>query len=198
MQSPNCFVTSADTIAAILSLHFPQGSILDVNYGLGAFYRKTNRAVTGLDIRLPADILADNKALPFRSDSFAVGVVDPPYKRGDGRKYEQRYGVAPKTETQVTWSYFAALPELLRVCNQGLIIKAQDGTDGHKFHPRHLLIARWMLDHTGLEPHDIAMNVRMRLPGTMAQGQPHFFQQGVSYFLVYKWQSKQPFRPERF
>lgn len=197
-QYPNVFGESASAMAAILDLHFPTGSILDVNYGLGAFYRKTDRPVTGVDIRPPAEIQCDNRNLPFEADSFDVGVCDPPYKRGDGVKYEHRYGKAPKTETQVTWSYYETLTELLRVVRQGVIIKVQDGTDGHRFHARHLMVANWMKEKTGLEPHDIAVNARKNLAPTMAQGTPHFFQQGVSYFLIYRWKTKNPYRPIRF
>lgn len=197
-QTGNVFRESASAIAAILGLHFPTGTIIDVNYGLGAFYRQTERAVFGIDLRPTGDIIADNRRLPLADDSFDVGVCDPPYKRGDGLKYEARYGKAPKTETQVTWSYHATLAELLRVCRRGVIIKVQDGTDGHRFHPRHITIAEWMKAKTGLEPHDIAVNARRQLAPTMAQGVPHFFQNGLSFFLVYAWRSKAPWRPIRF
>lgn len=197
-QCANVFNESATAVAEILNLHFPTGTIIDVNFGLGAFYRKTNRAVTGVDIRPPAEIICDNRKLPFADNSFDVGVCDPPYKRGDGKKYEHRYGKAPKTETQVTWSYYDTLAELLRVVRCGVIIKVQDGTDGHRFHARHIMVANWMKEKTGLEPHDIAMNARKNLAPTMAQGTPHFFQQGASYFLIYRWKSKSPWKPVRF
>lgn len=197
-QCVNIFSESASAIAAILDLHFPAGSILDVNFGLGAFYRKTEREVTGVDIRPPAEIICDNRKLPFADDTYDIGVCDPPYKRGDGIKYERRYGKAPKTETQVTWSYYETLTELLRVVRTGVIIKMQDGTDGHRFHARHFQVANWMKEKTGLEPHDIALNARTSLASTMAQGTPHFFQNGVSFFLIYKWRQKNPYKPVRF
>ncbi len=146
-QVGKVFDRSQDAMEAILGLHFPEGSIVDVNFGLGVFYRNgLRKRVTGVDIIQTGDVdvIADNKALPFASDSFDLAVCDPPYKRGDGKKYQSRYGVAPKTETQVTWSYHAAIEECLRVARSGLIIKVQDGTDGHKFHPRHVQIAEWM------------------------------------------------------
>lgn len=184
---------------AILDLHFPSGSVLDVNYGLGVFYKLCpDREITGVDIRPGATYQLDNRNLPFADDSFDVGVCDPPYKRGDGVKYEKRYGVAPKTETQVTRSYHETLPELLRVSTKGVVIKLQDGTDGHRFYPRLFLICDWMCEQTGLVPHDICHIARFNLAGTMAQGTPHFFKQAVSYFLIYKWESKNPCIPVRF
>lgn len=199
LQFSNVYGDSAETMQAILALHFPEGSIIDMNFGLGVFYRKGGRErVTGIDLKPTGDVIADNRKLPFAEDSFDLAVIDPPYKRGDGDKYEERYGVAPKTETQVTRSYFDAMKEALRVAKSGVIIKAQDGTDGHRFFARHIHIAQWMKQETGLDPHDLCINVRFRLASTMAQGEPHFFQNGVSYWMVYKWATKNPYRPIRF
>jgi hypothetical protein len=215
MQYHNTFPDSSAAIAAILSLHFPEGTILDVNYGLGVFYKQCGpRAVTGVDIRDASQILGfhpptagytmtDNAALPFADDSFDIGVVDPPYKRGNGNtRYTERYGAAPRTEQQCTRLYLAALPELLRVCRRGLIIKCQDGTDGHGFYPRHIQLAAWMQEKTGLAVHDIAAVVRSNVPDANVgegKGRPrHFFQQSMSYFLIYRWRQKSPFKPVRF
>lgn len=198
-QRANVWPNSASAMKDILKLHFPTGSIVDVNYGLGVFYSKVGRdRVTGVDIRPTADVIADARDLPFENDSFDIAVCDPPYKRGDGLKYESRYGKAPKTETQVTGSYFEMIPECVRVAKKGMVIKTQDGTDGHRFIPRHVQIIEFVRDLTGLYPHDMGVNVRRKLSNTMAQGRPHFFQNGVSYWLIYRWRSKNPFRPVRF
>lgn len=196
----NVFSNSSALMATLLDLHFPTGSIIDATYGLGVFYKNVpHRIVVGVDwARGLGAIRADSRRLPFADDSFDVGVCDPPYKRGDGARYEHRYGVAPHTEQQVTRLYEAILPELLRVSRQGLIVKVQDGTDGHKFYPRHIQIAGYIKEMTGLDPHDIAVVARSVLPCTLVRGRQHFFRQGVSYFLVYKWRNKFPFRPIRF
>lgn len=200
MQSNNVFSNSAENIAAILNLHFPRGTILDVNYGLGRFYRNVkHRKITGVDIRPGATVKCDNRQLPFEDDSFDIDVCDPPYKRGDGVRYEKSYGKAPKTETQVTWSYHETLTELLRVSRHGLIVKLQDGTDGHRFFDRRFHITTWLKDKIGLEPHDVSCNVRFSLASTLVPGRvPHFFQQGVSYFLIYRWSQKNPYKRARF
>ena len=190
---------SAEAMEKILALHFPEGRILDVNWGHGVFYRRVKgRDITGVDIRPTGDIQCDNRNLPFDDDAFDVGVCDPPYKRGDGKKYEERYGKAPKTETQVTWSYYETMEELLRVSRQGIIVKLQDGTDGHRFHARCYHVMKWMEEKTGLEPHDIAHVSRKRLAGTMVQGKARYLKQGVSYFLIYRWRQKAPWKPVRF
>lgn len=194
----NIFKNSASAIEAMLTLHFPYGSILDANFGMGTFYRKVDREIVGVDLLRTGAIVANNQRLPIKDNSFDIGVCDPPYKRGDGMKYESRYGVAPHTEQKVTRLYKAAIPELIRTCRQGLIIKIQDGTDGHRFYDRRLSITQYLKELTGLEPHDIAMTVRYAVPSAMAQGNQHFFQNGISYFVVYKWLSKSPFKPVRF
>ena len=199
LHFPSTFGNSADAMRAILELHFPTGRIVDVNWGLGVFYKHCrDRDITGVDLLTTGDVQCDNRELPFCDGEFDIGVCDPPYKRGDGKKYEKRYGKAPKTETQVTWSYYATLTELLRVSSSGIIVKLQDGTDGHRFHARLLHVAGWMKEQTGLEPHDICHVSRRSLAPTMVRGVPHFFKQGVSYFVIYKWRQKDPYKPVRF
>lgn len=196
----NVFTSSSAAISSILNMHFPTGSILDVNYGLGVFYKECqDRDITGVDIRPPAKIICDNSKLPFENDSFDVGVCDPPYKRGTGKnKYANRYGKAPSTEQKCTKSYFNTIPELLRVSKNGIIIKCQDASDGHTFYPRHIQIYNWMKEQTGLNIHDIAVIVRHGLPNSNTNGKRHYFQQAMSYFLIYKWSSKNPWKQLRY
>jgi hypothetical protein len=193
----NVYASSAECIRYLLELHFPEGSILDVTYGLGVFYKEVQRRVTGFDLLSTGNIVGDNRQLPLRDQSFDIGVLDPPYKRGDGVRYEHRYGKAPHTEQQVTRSYYEALPELLRVCRQGLIIKVQDGTDGHRFYPRHIEVCNYLSELAKIRLHDVAIVVRNGVPDVMAQGVQHFFMQRMSYFLVFKWRDRS-YRPVIF
>jgi hypothetical protein len=182
----------------ILGLHFPSGSIVDVNHSLGVFYSKVNREVIGVDIRPLATVQADNRNLPFASNSFSVGVCDPPYRRGNGdTKYTDRYGKAPYTAKRVTQQYFDLLPELLRVSRDGIIIKAQDETDGHRFYFRTGTLVDRMKELTGLEPHDVAYLVKSGVMDNNVEGRErHFMANCISYFLVYKWREK--YKPFRF
>lgn len=186
-------------MASILDMHFKTGSIVDVNYGLGVFYKHcSHRSITGVDVRPPAKIRCCNSNLPFADDSFDIGVCDPPYKRGNGNtRYTTRYGVAPTTEQKCTRLYLAALPELLRVCRSGIIVKCQDASDGHVFYPRHIQLSEWMKSITGLSVHDFAVVVRHGVPNANTQGERHYFQQAVSFFLVWKWASKHPWKAVR-
>lgn len=199
----NAHQNSADAIEDILSIHFPVGSILDVNYSMGTFYKNVSRDVIGIDIRPVANILADNKNVPFSNDSFDLGVCDPPYKRGNGEtKYSNRYGAAPCTARKSSKQYFDLLPELIRVSRDGIIIKGQDETDGHRFYSRMFEIMNFMKELTGMEPHDVSYVIRSGVVdnniGAGKNGSRHFMANCVSFFLVYKWKSKYPFKPVRF
>jgi hypothetical protein len=181
LMTTNVFPNSSEAMAAILSLHFPTGKIIDVNYGHGVFYKLVDREITGVDIRPPAKIICDNRKLPFADNEYDVAVCDPPYKRGNGNEaYQARYGKAPCTEARVTKSYIEAIPEMLRVAKNGIIIKCQDASDGHTFLARHIVLSNWL-----------------HKPNSVTKGRTRrFFQQTLSYFLVYKWESK--WRPLRF
>jgi len=184
-------------MAKILKLHFPEGRIIDLTFGHGVFYKLGGRErVTGVDIRPTGDVVADSTNLPYGNNEFDIAVVDPPYKRGNNR-YEHRYGIAPKTETQVTRLYEAMIKEAFRVAANGVIIKLQDGTDGHRFHARGYQISGFVKEMTGLEPFDICYNIRKDVPSSMVQGEPHFFKNAVSVWLIYKF-TKDPYRPVRF
>lgn len=196
----NIHFDSASAMATILDLHFPDGTILDVNWGLGVFYKKTDRRVVGLDLRPTGDLVADNRALPFAANSFSIGVCDPPYRRGGGdMKYSDRYGNPPRTTKKANQLYYNLLPELIRVCTDGLIIKAQDETDGHRFVCRFETLIRKMRELTGLEPHDVAYLIKHGVPENNRPGhERHFMANCVSHFLIYRWAQKSPFRPVRF
>jgi len=191
----NVFGDSASAMQRILDLHFPHALVLDVNYGQGVFYKKSSHKVIGVDLRPTGQVVADNRRLPFRDDCTDVGVLDPPYKRGPRNlRYQDRYGVAPCTEPRVTKSYLEAMPEILRTCRQGMIIKCQDATDGHRFYARHITIVNWMKEQTGLDPHDMAIVARKGGASSHQIGTPRYMQQALSYFLIWKWKSKHPFR----
>jgi hypothetical protein len=196
----NVHKNSSDAMQTILDLHFPEGTILDVNHSKGVFYKKVSRNVIGVDIRPMATIVANNKSLPFAKDSVDIGVADPPYKRGPrDTKYTERYGEAPYTTGRVTQQYYDLLPELLRVSRKGMIIKAQDDTDGHRFHHRMFALVSFIKSLTNLEPHDIFYLVRNGIMENNIKGrQRHFSANCISYFLVYRWSKKYPFSPVRF
>jgi hypothetical protein len=202
MPPLNIFPNSSEAIRTILDLHFPTGRIIDVNYSLGVFYKNVQREIIGVDIRPVAAVRADNRYLPFPSNSFEIGVADPPYKRGPGdARYTDRFGLAPYTTKRVDQQYFDLIPELLRVCTAGIILKAQDDTDGHRFNHRLFKITSFMKEQTGLDPHDVAYIVRPGVPENninSLHNERHFLANCISYFLIYRWAAKDPFKAFRF
>ena len=196
----NLFWDSSDAIAAILKLHFPAGSILDVNYGRGVFYRKVDRDVLGMDLKKPTgDLIGDAGLVPFNDDSFDVGICDPPYTRGKhDPKYIDQYGEGPSTFKKCTDLYFSLLPELVRVARAGIVIKSQDSTDGHRFYSRQFILMNFMKELTGLDVHDAGYLIKKGVADNLVRGRRHFFAQGMSFFLVYRWRQKNPFKPVRF
>ena len=197
----NCtFNNSPLAVEAIVSLHFPQGTILDVTAGDGVFYKRTSRRVVMGDIRKlkHLDYMGDCIYLPFADSTFDLVVFDPPFKVTH-KNFGDRYGKTFNTETKVNRIYRASIPELFRVARRGVIVKVSDGSDGHGTHMRHICVVNWIKALTGLELYDWAMVVRpndngMQRPGT----QQHFFRRNVSMFLIWKFIAKEPFTAPRW
>ena len=194
----NTFSNSAAAIRAIINRHFIDETIIDATFGLGVFYRQVRRPVIGVDIRPTGSVIGLGQRLPFGDDSFGIGVVDPPYKRGDGYLYAARYGDAPNTEPQVERIYWGIIPEIIRVARRGIIIKCQDATDGHGFFDRRFRIASFIYELIGMECHDIALVVSHKNTRLVPGRKQRFFGRQESYFMIYKWKQKNPFRPVRF
>jgi len=196
---PNLYPKSDLAMAAILALHFPGQSVLDVTYGQGTFYRQHSGPVIGCDLRPCATVRADWRALPFAARSFDIVVADPPYKRGPtDTRYRERYGRAPYTAQRTVAQYAALLSEALRCARGGLILKVQDTTDGHIFYSSHMLVAETVRSATGLRPHDIAYIGRPRGSQPIGHGVQHFMANRVSIFLIFKWVPGTKYRPYRY
>ncbi len=193
-QKGNVYRRSSDAIEAIMALHFPGRDVIDMTWGKGAFWREYDGVVIGGDLALGAGIRWDATRLPLRDKSVAVAVIDPPFKRGPRNHPHQgidflrgRYGSAGHTEQAVDRLYDGMLPEALRVATKGLILKCQDGTDGHSFYPRHIRLADQVRSLTGLEVHDLTMIYSPNKTGTLVQGEQRFFRQHISYLMVWRW-----------
>ena len=204
----NVFSESPQAVAAILAQHFAEATrIIDPTGSIGVFYRDLPEHVkaTRGDIRpeVSPDYIGDFRSIPFADASFDVSFFDPPYKRGSRNKgtttdrYAQRYGVAPNNENAATKLYYEGIPELFRVARSGVVIKMQDAADGHTFHDRRYLVTKRVEELTGLRPHDTVLIHRKEPMSTLTNGRRRFFRQAVSYFVVWKFRSKEPFRQFR-
>jgi len=88
---------NADLIAALTELYVADGDlVLDMTYGKGVFWRKTDltrfKLVTN-DLETPADYNCDFRHLPLIDATFDMVVLDPPYVHNPGNHVtDARYG----------------------------------------------------------------------------------------------------------
>jgi tRNA G10 N-methylase Trm11 len=92
--------------------------------------------MSDLDADRAVDVRCDFTALPFRDNSFASCLFDPPYKLGNADQWEStdsghddvraRYGVHATTRLDVWQMIEQGLTECSRVTRKFLIVKCQD------------------------------------------------------------------------
>jgi len=93
--------TDADLLVQMLDFYPRQRPqrILDATVNQGRFWKANSYPVIGLDIDLACqpDVLADNMAMPFQSESFDVVVYDPPHVPNQGKDqskdFNTRFGL---------------------------------------------------------------------------------------------------------
>lgn len=77
--------------------------ILDATINSGRFWKGSTRPVTGMDIdpKFAPDIVADNRKMPVKSNSFDVVVYDPPHVPNQGKDrskdFNTRFGLVVKS-----------------------------------------------------------------------------------------------------
>src|SRR5579859_6028898 len=77
--------------------------ILDATVNDGRFWNGTKRKVVGLDIdpKFKPDVIADNREMPFKANSFDVIVYDPPHIPNQGKDkkkdFNDRFGLVIKS-----------------------------------------------------------------------------------------------------
>jgi len=125
--------TNGHLIADVARLGYLDGSVLDVTYGLGTFWREwqpTNLVGTDLDpAKSPRGCSADVRFLPFVAGSFDAVVFDPPYKLNGTptATLDGRYGVdVPATWQERHELIRSGITECLRVTRRYLLVKCMD------------------------------------------------------------------------
>jgi hypothetical protein len=141
--SVKAWQSNAELIRDAARLGYLDGTVLDVTYGEGAFWRcwAPERLVTS-DLHKPADHRWDYRALPLRDGAFDAVVFDPPYKLNgtpaNGAK-DARYGTTGKTSrVEVLDDILAGAVECYRVTRTWLLVKCMDQVEGGKM--------RWQTD----------------------------------------------------
>jgi hypothetical protein len=184
-------------IASVARLYIPDGAVvLDATWGKGNFWRRTDTSrfqLIGSDIAsTSAQIRADFRALPFRSSSLDVVVLDPPYvlRPERGRLIDARYRNSETTEG-ITYArmlslYEAGLAEAARVLRRGgtCWVKGQDATENR--------CQRWAVvdmpaaaTAAGMAPADLFVLVNPTPPGGMRTECQHQARRNHSYLWIF-------------
>ena len=144
--------TDADLLERMLDFYprrRPQW-ILDATVNEGRFWKTSQRPVIGLDIE-PAcqpDVVADNMAMPFRSESFDVVVYDPPHVPNQGKDqskdFNTRFGLVLKALAEQGYNFSHLYPSFAREAYrilkpEGILFcKITDYVHGHRFQWAHI------------------------------------------------------------
>ena len=127
-------------IKQILELHFPDArTAIDVTWGKGVFWKGIDQVlVTGCDIEegRTKDVVADCTQLPFKDNSFDVGVIDLPFmhdtKERTGTSLHGDYRGIGRSDEFISRTITGAR-ELARVVRVGYIIKCKNQVERGAF-----------------------------------------------------------------
>ncbi len=132
--------SSNSAIQEILKLHFPHATkALDVTWGKGVFWKGIDQVfVTGCDIEMgrAKDVIADCTRLPFKDNSFDIGVIDLPFmhdtKPRSGTNLYNDYRGIGRSDEFVCITVLGAR-ELARVVRLGYIVKCKNQVERGSF-----------------------------------------------------------------
>ncbi len=175
-------------IEMILKLHFPHATTaVDVTWGKGVFWKGIDQVfVTGCDIERGRanPVIADCVRLPFKVDSFDIGVIDLPFmhdtKPRSGTNLHKDYRGIGRSDEFVRLTVLGAR-ELARVVRFGYIIKCKNQVERGSY--RHIEAA--LVSCLG-QP----LDVLEFLPDVILQNDPKWksvrhFRNVISKFLIY-------------
>ena len=123
--------------------------ILDATVNGGRFWRGSTRPVIGLDIeaKYRPNIVADNGAMPFRTQVFDVVVYDPPHVPNQGKDkskdFNTRFGLGLRSSKENQYSFSHMYPPFLaeayRVLKpEGILLcKITDYVHDHRYQWAH-------------------------------------------------------------
>jgi catechol 2,3-dioxygenase-like lactoylglutathione lyase family enzyme len=135
---PRSLVTgdNSELIAAVAPLYL-DGSVLDVTYGQGAWWRTfTPEPFTWHDLAVDG---VDFTALPHGDRSFDAVCFDPPYVPAGGAPTSERIGrtfrsafglSAGRSRAEFDGMIFGGLAECCRVADRWLLVKCMEFVDG--------------------------------------------------------------------
>jgi hypothetical protein len=182
--------SNADLIAAVAPMYLT-GSVLDVTYGRGMWWRRCSpEPFTFHDVALDG---VDFRSLPHPDRSFDAVCFDPPYVPRHGntdatmpryQDFRERYGL----DTSRSWTELRALileglAECARVSGRWVLVKCNDFVTGRELELGHVLV----LEHArqlGLRPHDLIVHHTGAGPGGYAIRRVLRARRAHSYLVV--------------
>ncbi len=138
---------SYDAIEALLSLRSDVGKILDTTYGLGTFWKGSERQPTFMDVNpdRAKNLNASFLSLPFDDNAYGTVIYDPPFHPGSTTAEKDRYGTMGKNSAELEVMFRAGLQECYRVSQKYVLVKCQGFMDGGR--PRWMQL--WAVDELG-------------------------------------------------
>lgn len=191
-----------DVFPLILSLYVDTGgSIADVTYGKGVFWRKVENKYEYALFKSDLTTGVDCRKLPYGDESMNCVVLDPPYMHTPGgtahtnhqnfENYYKNNGTGNKTEKKyheaVLDLYFSAGIEAKRVLKKKgiFIVKCQDEVCANKQRLTHVeLINKY--EKYGFLTEDLFVVMRNGKPGVSRMLKQRHARKNHSYFLVFR------------
>jgi hypothetical protein len=141
--------TNGHLIADVARLGHLSGSVLDVTWGFGTFWKVWQPdELYGCDLVTelsPIGRSVDFRRLPMRSRSFDVVVFDPPYKL-NGRPdpvVDERYGVHLRGNRETRLNrIMLGVDECCRVARDRVLVKCMDQVEGGRMRWQTLMVVR--------------------------------------------------------
>jgi hypothetical protein len=133
---------NADLIADVAKLGYLEGSVVDLTYGRGGFWRTyTPSSLWMCDIdpeRSPIGFSVDCRHTSFGDGQFNVAVLDLPYRMGgrsDRGDFDDRYG----TNVYEPWQgiyrkIFDGMKECARIAKDRMLVKCMDAVVSGEVH----------------------------------------------------------------
>jgi len=191
--------TDADLLVQMLDFYPRQRPqrILDATVNQGRFWKANSYPVIGLDIDLACqpDVLADNMAMPFQSESFDVVVYDPPHVPNQGKDqskdFNTRFGLVLKAPAEQGYNFSHLYPPFAREAHrilkpEGILFcKITDYVHGHRFQWAHIEFIKAAVA-VGFCPCDCIVKVRQGPIISPRWKKAHHARRHHCYWLIFR------------
>ena len=193
---------NADLLPSTLELYVPEGPVLDVTWGQGAFWRHVDVSrwqPVGSDLVAfdGCRVVADFRCLPYADASATCIILDPPYMHGGSTVKSSinrcyRNDETDHSHAAVVQRYALGMIEAKRVLQPGgvLLIKCQDETVGGKQRRTHIEILA-LMDLLELEDLDLRFLVQDHDP-CMRHGYQLTSRKNLSFMWVARKRGRRP------